>query len=778
MADVMAQDDPLQAVVLCDVFTQRFAPLTLDRPRCLMPVCNVPLIEWTLESLAAAGVHEVFFLATWHVGQIRAYLEEHHPLMFRAPGVRAPAAPATSLARISLIAVPEARSVGDTMRELDAHQVIKSDFVLMYGDSLGTMDIGAVVRAHKERRQADRNAIMTICTMPAPQTSGARRPGDLSVFVMAPATSQLMHYAAVPAVPRLPLLTLPLELFEQARTELDVRNDLVDCGVDVCSIDVPPLFTENFDYQSLRREFVQGILTSDLLEAKIFVHVAPPADATSTSAGEPFSVVSRGVLGMQPQGAGYMLRVSDPARYDAVSRDVLAGWTYPNTPRLGMPDGAKYTSAPGLRFTGDHVAMASTAVLGRRSLLGAHTCLDDGAQVHESVLGEGVHVGAHSTIRGSYLWNGVVVGRGCTIEQCLLGEGVQILDHVHLQRGTIVGDGCVIGPDVQVAPFSRVSMHAFRTSEDDEDDDDDDEASTDEADADTALGRASRGYLWAPLGTAHATDDDDSDDEEVDELEHPANARLFAIGADRSAVVWDDAASELSSIDADSDADALSDDSLDELDESSPTSPSAYGSMSLTLSGGHESQTYGEKIESEERLREFQHEAHASLERAFEEKHAPENAAIELKTLRMASNVPPGEVRKVVIAFVLHHCSVDQPRETAALLDHWGPLIHEVAHDDQVEALAMMQSFCAVHVSHTKLFVPLLTKVYNDEMVSDEAILAWWRHPSSRQLVLSSETPAQVQQVVLELRKRAEPVVRHILEDSEEEDDDDDDDEA
>ena len=56
--DDVRQEDPLQAVVLCDVFTQRFAPLTLDQPRCLMPVCNVPLIEWTLESLATAGVHE------------------------------------------------------------------------------------------------------------------------------------------------------------------------------------------------------------------------------------------------------------------------------------------------------------------------------------------------------------------------------------------------------------------------------------------------------------------------------------------------------------------------------------------------------------------------------------------------------------------------------------------------------------------------------------------------------------------------------------------------
>lgn len=207
--DDVRQEDPLQAVVLCDVFTQRFAPLTLDQPRCLMPVCNVPLIEWTLESLATAGVHEVFLLATWHIGQIRAYMEKHHPLLFRPQGSRSQGMTSTALTRITLIPVPEARSVGDTMRELDAHQVIKSDFVLVHSDALGNMDIASVVRAHKQRRTVDRDAIMTICAMPVPPQSRARRPGDLSVFTIVPTTSQLVHYMSVPAIPRVPCSSCP-----------------------------------------------------------------------------------------------------------------------------------------------------------------------------------------------------------------------------------------------------------------------------------------------------------------------------------------------------------------------------------------------------------------------------------------------------------------------------------------------------------------------------------------------------------------------------------------
>lgn len=777
--DDMAQDEGLQAVVLCDVFTHRFLPLTLDTPRCLMPVCNAPLIEWTLESLALAGVQEVFFLAAWHNAAIYEYLETNHPRLLR-PSNRAQAN-ASALTRATLIAIPEARSIGDAMRELDSHQVIKGDFVLIHGDALGCMDLESVVRAHRQRRHADRNAIMTICTMPCAELSRARRLGDLSVFATIPATSQLVHYAKVPGIPPRRLVKLPLELFEDASqsmsgmgAEIDLRNDLVDCGVDICSLDVPPLFTENFDYQTLRRDFVHGILTSDLLESKIYVHVAPPASATSTSSGGPWSTNVCGMLGSPATGGGYMMRASDPAGYDAASRDVLAGWTHPFSPRNGLPGGGIYTCLSGQRYTGEDVVVSKSAYFGNRSLLGPGTVLEDSSQVRQSVLGRDVLIGAESAISNSYLWDGVTVGRNCSINGCIIACGVRILDGVSLAAGTLVGEGCIIGPCVALGRNARVSRHA-PTSEDDWGEDD--SGSVHAAETNSAeLGASAQGCLW-PQREAASHEDNDLEEED---LERADNAQLFQIQNDTEVQLSDDS---LSSIDADSDA-LLDDDSDSDMssDDSIPSFMSARGSMSLTLPDGTESQTIGEKLESQNRLSEFRAEADASLARALEESHAPENAAIELKTLRMASNVPTSEVKKVAIPFILSHCNVEQAKDTAEFLDHWGPLITEVSQDDHIEALAVMQSYCAIHPSHMRLFVPLLKKVYNDELVPDEAILAWWKHPSSRHLIL--ELPQRSQwsggvspdQVVLELRKRAEPVVRHIIESLMSDDDDDEED--
>ena len=83
---------------------------------------------------------------------------------------------------------------------------------------------------------------------------------------------------------------IPRALLE-SHTEIDVRCDLIDCGIDVCSVEVlydflpheydsklvyiqvPSLFQDNFDYLDIRRDFVYGVLTSDLLMKNIYCYV-------------------------------------------------------------------------------------------------------------------------------------------------------------------------------------------------------------------------------------------------------------------------------------------------------------------------------------------------------------------------------------------------------------------------------------------------------------------------------------------------------------------------
>jgi translation initiation factor eIF-2B subunit epsilon len=84
--------DVLQAVILADSFNKRFKPLTADRPKvhalptlcvafpeslcqCLLPICNAPLLDWTLEGLALAGIQEIFVICRSHAEQVKVAIQ-------------------------------------------------------------------------------------------------------------------------------------------------------------------------------------------------------------------------------------------------------------------------------------------------------------------------------------------------------------------------------------------------------------------------------------------------------------------------------------------------------------------------------------------------------------------------------------------------------------------------------------------------------------------------------------------------------------------------------
>lgn len=93
---------------------------------------------------------------------------------------------------------------------------------------------------------------------------------------------------------------------------------------------------------------------------------------------------------------------------------------------------------------------------------------------------------------------------------------------------------------------------------------------------------------------------------------------------------------------------------------------------------------------------EFRNEVQQSLERAFTEGHSVDNAAVELKTLRMASNVPLTRVREAVVAAIVEHiCLVEgggaQRKEIASVIGRWGPLIDRIGGVDAVETISVLQ---------------------------------------------------------------------------------------
>ncbi|WVQ82809.1 hypothetical protein IAT38_004941 [Cryptococcus sp. DSM 104549] len=677
---------PLQAVVLADSYNRRFEVLCTDQPRVLLPLCSTPLLAWTLESLSLSKVKQVFIFCGVHADKIRAFVES---------------SPYRLTLDIHCLSSQNARSAGDALRELDDRHVLNADqpFILVHSPLVSNYDFSKIIDAHKKRREVDKNFIMTMGV-----GRGGRPHPESPIMLVHPPSSRLLHYAPHPLSPAQPRVAFPSALFlDPFPANIDTyeiwsgtppgssssRGGYRDLGVDICEADVPALCTENFDYHDLRRHFVNGVLTSELLGKKIAVHVVGEGEE------EPKGDVRNG------GGGRYVERVRDTRTFGEVTRDVLRRWAFPLAPDLNEPGGVQYELRVGnVYIARDSVVLARTTTLSGPLLIGPRSALSHSTHVHQSTLGADCKIGANTTIKQSYIFDDVRIGDNCVIQECIIGDGVVIANDVKIGKGVILGNGVRLGKGVVVPDFARIGKEAYTG----EDWDSDDEGSDEEEDEDEkVLGPDSVGFLWP---NEEEEPPSDSDDEGEDPYEHPKNKKLLQLGR------------RLSNLSAS--AESLS--TLSKASSSPDSSPASMASTdslpdmpSLNLDAGPPPAFYSE--------------AAASLARAYEEDHKIENAQLELRTLVMGYNAGLDRAREEVIKFFVGKITTTAGpegnfRSAQSIFARWGPMIAGLS-PDLTNIPLDTQAFCVNNPAYAPWFGILLRGMYEAELVGEEELIEW-----------------------------------------------------
>ena len=137
-------------------------------------------------------------------------------------------------------------SAGDALREIDAMGIVRSDpFVLINGDVVSNMQLGDAIAFHKEKKKVDNNAVMTVA-LKAVQKNAAVVPilDDLVVAMDRTSNQILLFDNDVTSQD----VAIPLEVMVD-HPGIDLRTDLLDCHVDICSPEFLLQFSDNFDYQ-------------------------------------------------------------------------------------------------------------------------------------------------------------------------------------------------------------------------------------------------------------------------------------------------------------------------------------------------------------------------------------------------------------------------------------------------------------------------------------------------------------------------------------------------
>ena len=127
---------------------------------------------------------------------------------------------------------------------------------------------------------------------------------------------------------------------------------------------------------------------------------------------------------------------------------------------------------------------------------------------------------------------------------------------------------------------------------------------------------------------------------------------------------------------------------------------------------------------------EFYTEAEESLSRAFLENHSIENAMIELKTLRMATNVTFHEVREAILA-ALMNVIITIPSNIKKEFSKWGQLLEKFTEDDdaKMDVVLIVQRYFAKNVregrTEARAFVMGLQALFQVDAAEEDVIFRW-----------------------------------------------------
>ncbi|KAG0672027.1 hypothetical protein C6P40_003885 [Pichia californica] len=700
-----------QAIVLADSFQTRFMPLTSVKPRCLLPLANVPLIEYTLEFLAQSNVvNEVYVMCCSHADQIQEYIDNSKWVTISSP-----------FKKIQTISSKESRSVGDAMRDVDSRGLITGDFILISGDVVTNLDIAKVIEDHKKYKSNDRDYI---CTMVLTQASPMHRSRSIiepACFIMDRATNRCLYYQDLPPINgKKTSVNIDPEVLEDI-AEFEVNNSLIDCHVDICTAAVPTIFQENFDYQTLRSDFVKGVLGSDLLKKHIYSYITNDQ---------------------------YSARVESWQTYDGICQDVLERWCYPIVPERNLLEDQTYTYGSQHIYKENGVILSQSCKLQSAVVIGKDSFIGDETAVENSVIGRSCKIGANVIVENSYIWDGAIIEDGCIIKHSIIANDAIIRKNVILNPGSVIGFGVVIDENVIVPNNTRIIKQRIKNSTSSniissDDDDDDDEK-----------------------------DEHDSDDDEFDGPSKVVNELTLrdpsVVGYNGLGFLYED------------DEEAQNEPSsgivyeMAELNLSDSSLASSAITVHHTNKKKKRSHSSASGFVSEDEGESFDKEAIATVERAMENNHDLDTAMLELNTLRMSMNVTYHEVRESSCLAMIKRTNHFIETGTLGVKDaaekifrHWGKMFNRQVFDDadQVDLLLIIQEICYKLDEDYKalLFGCVAVVLYDIDILDDENIIAWWNSKESKKIP--------------EIREKVAKWIEMLQEDSSEEESDDDEEE-
>ncbi|XP_057313483.1 translation initiation factor eIF-2B subunit epsilon-like [Hydractinia symbiolongicarpus] len=402
-------ENDVQAIIVADSFNRKFTPITQELPRALLPLGNKRIIDYTIQYLLDQGIQEIIVFCCSLGEKIREYINQKWVEKSKCH------------IHCVMSSTSDCISLGDALREIDREGLIRSDFVLVPGDLISNVKLSDIIKKHKIKRKKEKNLVMTILQRVLQPGHFSRSPEDNAVLTIEKDTNRVLHCQKSQQCKQ---IFIPTSVLSN-RTDVNIHYDLSPCQISICSPQVAPLFTDNFDYQNLD-DFIKGILINEEILGDQ-VHACIVHDC-------------------------YSARVNDLHMYNAISLDLMNRWIYPL-----VPDSVTCHFRRNNIYLEDDVRMEKNCQIIESVIIGKSTTVGEGTKVSNSVIGSNCRIGKNVHINNSYIWDNVTIEDDVDITQsvvctdCIVKRSSKLID-------SVISFKVCVGANMKLAPSTRLSL--------------------------------------------------------------------------------------------------------------------------------------------------------------------------------------------------------------------------------------------------------------------------------------------------------------------------------
>ena len=414
----MSKEQKLQAVILADSFSRDFAPISFDHAKSMLPLVNVKMIDYTLELLCTNNVEEVFIFCVSHCDALESYLlnNTNWELQFTT---------------LKIVKSPRCTCSGEALRELDNLGIIRSDpFILINGDVVSNVNLIKAIEYHKIKRKEDPTMIMTLILKELNPCSNIKPIYDNLLVGINPKTHQIVTFENDLMIESDSIELAPEILKEHESIEF--RKDLIDCCIDICSPEVLVQFSDNFDYQDIRRDFIRNEVGNWELGQHVFGYLLEEE---------------------------YAARVTDIRAYHGVANDIIHKWCHPIVPDAQLANDSSYIHEGNYVYVDKDVNIASSATIKSSSVIGRGTSIGDSSRMMNAIIGKNVTIGKNVCIIDSHIWDGCSIGDGAMVKGAIICNDVVIGAQAEIPQGCVLADKVDIATGTKLTPFCRMTTH-------------------------------------------------------------------------------------------------------------------------------------------------------------------------------------------------------------------------------------------------------------------------------------------------------------------------------